>query len=96
MPYQVCSLFAFWNRGTSKYIFKMAAMVAILLLELNHFNVFGRESPRQHQLFFLQVAPILSSKIRVSSPFGSGDEVQNRFLRWRTSWIFDLTNICFF
>ena len=33
--------------------------------------------------FDLQVNPILSTKFRVNWPRGSGEEVKNRFSRWR-------------
>ena len=42
--------------------------------------------------FDLQVATILTTKVRVIWAFGSGEEVQNRFLRWwpwPPSWISD-------
>ena len=35
-------------------------------------------------IFYLQVTPMLPSKIQVSWPFGSGEEVKNRFSRWQT------------
>ena len=43
--------------------------------------------------FDLQVAPILFTKIRVNSPFGSGEGVKNRFSRWPPS---DQNNFSYF
>ena len=43
--------------------------------------------------FDLQVYPMLPTKFRVNWPFGSGEEVKNRFSRWQPlqpSWIFNL------
>ena len=43
-------------------------------------------------IFDLQVTPMLPSKFGVNWPFGSGEEVKNRFSRWppwRPSWISD-------
>ena len=43
------------------------------------------------------MAPIFPGKFGVSWPFGSRAEVQNRFSRWRPSWISDLNDFscCF-
>ena len=46
-------------------------------------------------VFDLQVL-ILPIKFRVSWPFGSGDEVQNRFSRWRPFWISDPNDFSYF
>ena len=49
-------------------------------------------------IFDLQVTPLLPTKIQVSWPFGSGEEVKNRFSRWQPwqpSWIFDQNNFGF-
>ena len=43
-------------------------------------------------VFVLLVAPIFPTKLRVNWPFGSGDEVQNKFSRWWLSWISDQNN----
>ena len=46
-------------------------------------------------IFDQQVSPILPTKFPVNWPFGSGEEVQNRFSRWRPwrpSWISDRDN----
>ena len=40
--------------------------------------------------FYLQVAQILSTKLRVNLSFGSGEEAHNRFLRWRIEAILDI------
>ena len=58
----------------------MAAMAAILYFDRHDFSYFD-----------LQVTPTLPSKFGVNWPFGSGEEVKNRFSRWlpwRPSWIF--------
>ena len=39
-------------------------------------------------IFDLQVTPMLPSKFGVNWPFGSGEEVKNRFSRW-LPWISD-------
>ena len=47
----------------------------------------------------LQITPILPIKFRVSWPFRSGEEVQNRFSRWRLwrpSWISDRNKLSYF
>ena len=38
-------------------------------------------------IFDLQVAQMLHTKFQVSWPFGSREEVKNRFSRWWPSWI---------
>ena len=44
----------------------------------------------------VQVTLMLLTKFQVNWPFGSGEEANNRFSRWRPSWISDLNNfICF-
>ena len=47
-------------------------------------------------IFDLQVAPILPTKFRVNWPFGSGEEAQNRFSRWRPSWISERNDLSHF
>ena len=47
-------------------------------------------------IFDLQVTPMLASKFGVSWPFGSGEKVKNRFLRWRPSWISDPHDFSYF
>ena len=37
--------------------------------------------------FDLQVTLMLPTLFKVNKPFGSGEEVKNRFSRWRPSWI---------
>ena len=37
-------------------------------------------------IFYLQVTPMLPSKFGVNWPFGSGEEVKNRFSRWWPWW----------
>ena len=39
---------------------------------------------------------MLPTKFQVSWPFSSGEEVNNRFSRWRPSWISDRKEICYF
>ena len=39
-------------------------------------------------IFDLQATPILPTNFPVNWPFGSEEEVQNRFSRWQPSWIF--------
>ena len=43
-------------------------------------------------IFDLQVTPMLPTKFQINLPFGSGEEVKNRFSRWQPwqpSWISD-------
>ena len=40
-------------------------------------------------IFDLQVILMLPTKFGVNWPFGSEEEVKNRFSRWRPSWISD-------
>ena len=47
-------------------------------------------------IFYLQDTPILPIKLRVNGPFGSGEEVKNRFSRWRPSWISDWKDFSYF
>ena len=47
-------------------------------------------------IFDLQVTLMLPSKFVVNWPFGSGEEVKNRFSRWRPSWIYDRNNFSYF
>ena len=50
-------------------------------------------------IFDLQVTPMLPSKFGVNWPFGSGEEVKNRFSRWRPwqpSWISDRNDFSYF
>ena len=50
-------------------------------------------------IFDLQVTQMLPSKFGVNWPFGSGEEVKNRFSRWLPwwpSWIFDRHNFSYF
>ena len=47
----------------------------------------------------LQVNLMLSTKFRANWPFGSGEEVKNRFSRWRPwrpSWISDRSDVLLF
>ena len=46
--------------------------------------------------FLLKVAPILPTKFRINWPFGSGEEAQNIFSRWRPSWITDRSDFSYF
>ena len=75
-------------RRSSKYIFKMAAVAAILAFRSEWF-----------QLFFDQhVTLILPTNFRVIWPFGSG-EAQKRFSRWppwRIPWISDRNDFRYF
>ena len=78
--YQVSSQLAFWLRRCSNQIFKMVAMAAILDSASERFS-----------LFFIYKSP----KFTVKWPLGSGEVVQNRFLRWQRwwpSWISDQNN----
>ena len=46
-----------------------------------------------------QVILMLTTKLGVNWPFGSGDEVKNRFSRWwpwQPSWISDRNNFSYF
>ena len=50
-------------------------------------------------IFDQQVAPIVPTKFQVIWPFGSGEEVKNRFSRWlplQPSWIYDQNNFSYF
>ena len=47
----------------------------------------------------LQVTPMLPTKFRANWPFGSGEEVKNRFSRWppwRPTWISEWNNFNYF
>ena len=70
--------------------------VTILAIFDGHF---GFPINRILTIFALQVTMILPSKFRVNWPFGSGNEVKNRFSRWRPwqpSWISDRNNFSYF
>ena len=50
-------------------------------------------------IFDLQVTPMLLTKFKVKTPFGSGEEAKNRFSRWRPwwpSWISDWNDFSYF
>ena len=47
-------------------------------------------------VFNLQVTLIFHTKFGVNWPFGSWEEAQNRFSRWRPSWISDGSNFSYF
>ena len=50
-------------------------------------------------IFDLQVTQMLPTKFRVNWPFGSGEEVKNRFSRWlpwRPSWFYDRHDFSYF
>ena len=50
-------------------------------------------------IFDLQVAPMLPTKFQVKWPFGSGEEVKNRFSRWppwRPAWISNRNDFSYF
>ena len=50
-------------------------------------------------IFDLQVTPMLPSKFGVNWPFGSGEEVKNRFSRWPQwlpSWVSDRHDFSYF
>ena len=50
-------------------------------------------------IFDLQVTPMLPTKFRVNSPFGSGKEVKNRFSRWQPwqpPWISNRNGFSYF
>ena len=69
-------------------IFKMANMAPSLISDRNDFIY-----------FYLQVAPIISTKFRINWPFGSGEEGQNKFSRWwplRPSWMSDRNDFNYF
>ena len=40
-------------------------------------------------VFYLHVTPLLPTKFYVNWPFGSGEDMKNRFSSLRTSWISD-------
>ena len=46
--------------------------------------------------FHIQVGQDGPDKLRVNWPFGSREEVQYRFSRWRPSWIFNLNDFSYF
>ena len=46
--------------------------------------------------FYLQGTPMLPTKFRVSWPFSSSEEGNNRFSRWPPSWISDLNDFGYF
>ena len=83
---QVCSQLDFWfRRRSAKYIFKMAAMAAILVSDQNDFSYFD-----------LLVTPILHIKFQDNRSCVSGEEVKNIFSRWRPSWSFIGTILAIF
>ena len=50
-------------------------------------------------IFDLQVTQLLPTNFRVNWPFGSGEEVKNRFSRWlpwRPSWFYDRHDFSYF
>ena len=47
-------------------------------------------------IFYVQAALILLTMFRVNWPFRSGQEAQNRFSRWRPSWISDQNDFSYF
>ena len=50
-------------------------------------------------IFYLQVTLMLPTKFQVNWPFGSGEEVKNRFsswLPWQPSWISDQHDLSYF
>ena len=47
-------------------------------------------------IFDQQVTLMLPTKFGVNKPFGSGEEVKNRFSRWWPSWISDRNDLSFF
>ena len=47
-------------------------------------------------IFDLQVTLMPSTKFRVNWPFGAGEEAENRFSRWRPSWISDRNDFSYF
>ena len=47
-------------------------------------------------IFDLQVTQMLPTKFRVNWPYGSGEEVKNRFSRWPPSWISDCNHFSYF
>ena len=103
--YQVSSQLSFrFRRRSEKKIFKMAAMAAILISGWDNFSFFWSTShPNASYLvlafFDQQVTPMLPTQIQVNQPFGSGEEVKNRFSRrppWSPSWISNRNNFTFF
>ena len=87
---QVSSQLVFWfRRQRGKYIFKEAAMAATWDFSIKTLVA----------IFDLQVTLILLTKFRVNWHFGSEEEVQNRFSRWRPwrpSWIYDRNDFSYF
>ena len=87
--YQVWSHLAFWfKRRRAKQISHGC-----------HDSHLGFPIRKNYVIFYLQVAPILCTKIWVNWPFGSSGEAQNRFLRWwtwRPFWIFNWNDFCYF
>ena len=70
--YQLSSQFASrFKRRSKKYIFKTAAMAAILDFWSKLFDIFE-----------LKVTPMLPTKFRVNWTFSAGEEAKNRFSRW--------------
>ena len=65
----------------------------------HHGGHLGLPISRILAIFDLQVTQILPTKFGVNWPFGSGNEVKNRFSRWRPwqpSWISDRNNFSYF
>ena len=75
--------------------------IGSLVLEKKAENIFSRWPPGCPigtilAIFDLQVIPSFPTKFRVSWPFRSGEEAQNRFSRRRPSWISDRNDFrCF-
>ena len=47
-------------------------------------------------IFDLQVTLMLPTKFQINWPFGSGEEVKNRFSRWLQSWISNMNDFNYF
>ena len=73
--------------------------IGLLVQNGYHGGRLGFPTRTMFPIFYLQVVPIFPTKFRVTWPFGSGDEGQNRFSRlrhWRPSWISDQSNFSYF
>ena len=88
--YQVSSQLAFgFSRRSEKKDFQNG----------HHCGHLGFPISRILAIFDLQVTLILPTKFGVNWPFGAGNEVKNRFSRWRPwqpSWISDQNNFSYF
>ena len=62
----------------------------------SHVRHLGFQIRRILTIFYLLVIPMLPTKSQDNLPFISGEEVKNRFSRWRPSWISHLNDFSYF